>query len=143
MKQVTTFRRQHVSMVKISSPMHRYPILLLLACLAGCAPDDHTTDGLTHAMARASVGCETSRENMQWLESLLIQAGSEGSAYGNVYIIQTSQGTVFVHQPLMMSCLACSTYACDGTAIPLDNPLVYDEVVPGIRPSNLLYKAPL
>ncbi|MCD9014987.1 hypothetical protein [Parachryseolinea silvisoli] len=123
--------------------MHRYLILLLLACLAGCAPDDHTTDGLTHAMTRAAASCETSRENMQWLETLLVQAGSEGSAYGNVYIIPTSQGTVFVHQPVMMSCLACRTFACDGTEITLDNPLVYDEVVPGISPSHLLYKAPL
>jgi hypothetical protein len=43
----------------------------------------------------------------------------------------------------MMSCLACRTFACDGTEITLDNPLVYDEVVPGISPSRLLYKAPL
>lgn len=123
--------------------MRRYLILFLLAGLAGCTPDDHTTDGLTHAMKRASAACETSRDNMQWLESLLIQAGSEGPAYGNVYIIPTSEGTVFVHQPIMMSCLACRTYFCDGTEVPLDNPLVYDEVVPGMGQTNLLYKAPL
>lgn len=129
-------------MVKISS-MYRCLIVFLLAGLAGCTPDDHTTDGLTHAMKRACSSCETSREDMQWLESLLRQAGAEGSAYGNVYMISTHAGTVFVHQPLMMSCLACRTYACDGTEIPLDNPLVHDEVVPGMRPANLLYKAPL
>lgn len=123
--------------------MCRYLIFIMLAGLASCMPDDHTTDGLTHAMKRACASCETSRENMQWLEALLQQAGSEGTAYGNVYMIATSQGTVFVHQPVMMSCLACSTYACDGTEIPLEDPLVYDEVVPGIRPANLLYKAPL
>jgi hypothetical protein len=123
--------------------MCRYLILIVLLGFAGCMPDDHTTDGLTHAMKRASASCETSRENMQWLELLLQRAGSEGPAYGNVYMISTSQGTLFVHQPVMMSCLACSTYACDGTAIPLDDPLVYNEVVPGIRQANLLYKAPL
>lgn len=123
--------------------MYRYLIVFLLAGLAGCTPDDHTTDGLTHAMKRACVSCKASRENMQWLESLLQDAGAEGSAYGSVYMISTHEGTVFVHQPIMMSCLACRTYACDGTVIPLDDPLVHDQVIPGIRSENLLYKAPL
>lgn len=82
---------------------------------------------------------------MTWLDSLLTQAGSPKTmgAYGDVYIVPASQGTVFVHQPVVMSCLGCFVYSCAGDRLQLSQPVIRDEVIPGMQEKNLLYRSTL
>jgi hypothetical protein len=52
---------------------------------------------------------------MAWFTTLLQQASS--SQIGAIYAANIDGRTFFIHQPLIMSCLACVIYDCDGNRI--------------------------
>jgi hypothetical protein len=124
--------------------MRLYVILfaLLVGGLTACSDDgDNSRD---FAMQRAIRACDASLQQMAWLDSLLVRASSTStmSAYGSVYMVPTSQGTMFVHQPVVMSCMACLVYSCSGTRLEVSNDIIVKEVVPGMQEKNLLYRSP-
>jgi hypothetical protein len=116
---------------------------LLAAVTLACS--DNTPDPRNEALQRATTACDASFKQMAWLDSLLIQAESTKtmSAHGDVYMVPTSQGTLFVHQPVVMSCLGCFVYSCAGDRLELSQPVIMDEVIPGMQEKNLLYRSTL
>lgn len=116
---------------------------MLFFCLAAitmaCADD--AAGPRDEAMQRATMACGTSFTEMAWLDLLLTQAESTKtmSAHGDVYMVPTSQGTVFVHQPVVMSCLGCFVYSCSGVRLEFSNPMTADDVIPGMKEENLLF----
>ena len=87
---------------------------LTIGCEQGDA--DIRTPGETLQVA-ASL-CNKRPEDMQWLKTLLEKTRTDYSLAGDLYAGRVDDQVIFIHQPLIVSCLACVLYDCEGNALP-------------------------
>jgi hypothetical protein len=64
--------------------------------------------------------CHKTIPEMNWLEQIIVKAESEDSSKGSIYMGHLDGAVVIVYQPLIMSCLACLVYDCEGNRLSLN-----------------------
>jgi hypothetical protein len=111
--------------------------LLKLFCfitLLSCSNHELSTE----PMAIACEKCGKSRSEMQWLETLLEKIKTDPASRGDLYAVPFEGRTIILQQPIIMSCVACVLYDCDGNRI--DNTtLDIQEFMKGMNQSTRIY----
>lgn len=73
------------------------------------------------------------------MHDLLERSEKDVTLSGNIYGFTLDGQTIFVHQPAIMSCLACLLYDCDGARIDLATIDDMQAVMEEMTPANLIY----
>lgn len=106
---------------------------ILLIC---CDDQDQSMQSPTVLLAAAQ--CGRTAAEMSWMEELLERSKKDVALSGNIYALTMDGQTIFVHQPAVMSCMACLLYNCDGTRV--DHATMdMQAVVEKMTPANLIY----
>ena len=84
--------------------------------------------------------CGKKPAEMLWLKDLILTAKTDMSQNGNIYRGFYDGEVIFIHQPMIMSCLACIIYNCAGQTL---DPATMDHEKLRLNMSaeNLVYKA--
>jgi hypothetical protein len=77
---------------------------------------------------------------MSWLSTLVQQVQTDGALMGDIYAGSVDGRVMFVHQPMIMSCLACVVYDCDGNRIDTST-LDHEKIRTILKPENRIFKA--
>jgi hypothetical protein len=93
--------------------------LLFLIILAGCVNHDVRKPAKEFAMNSACERCNKTSSEMFWFQGLLDKAEDEEAWQGNVYAGELNGSVIFIHQPFLVSCVACHVYDCDGNRLTL------------------------
>jgi hypothetical protein len=114
-------------------------LVLLLSCVNHEFPFDD--DNLPSIQAIAAKKCGHS--DMGWFATVLQQAqGISTTGYtstmGYIYAVSVDGRVLFIHQPLIMSCLACIIYDCYGNRVDIAT-VDLQKVAAAMTPANLLY----
>lgn len=88
--------------------------IFILIVLTACANHDLRKPSKEFAMQRACEQCNKTTSEMFWFQGLLDKAETEESWKGTIYAGELNDETIFVHQPVIVSCMACHVYDCDG-----------------------------
>jgi hypothetical protein len=120
------------------------PAIICCLILLSCVSNDEGPlySGQSLAIERARTLCGVSREEMRWLGDLIDEMETDVALQGNIYGIYTSSGVVFIHQPFIMSCLACVGYDCKGNRIASPTHLS-KQIVNGMKRENIIYERDL
>ena len=92
---------------------------LVFLFICACASDNFSNKNPQTALRRARLACTADQNDMEWFETLLNRMQQEVTAEGRLYMGRVDGIVYFIHQPLMMSCLACVVYDCTGTRVEL------------------------
>jgi hypothetical protein len=82
-----------------------------------CTYHEFTNNQPDVVVKKAAAKCGQPASGMQWLESLLVSAETDFSLRGNIYAVRLDERVIFIHQPFIMSCMACVLYDCSGNRI--------------------------
>ncbi|MBT1700209.1 hypothetical protein KK083_25195 [Fulvivirgaceae bacterium PWU4] len=113
--------------------------LLQLACfivLLSCT--DHKL--LPDPMATACDKCGKSQAEMEWLGTLIENAKTNAGQMGDIYAVPYDGNTFFIHQPVIMSCLGCYVYDCEGNLIEY-TAVDRQKLLSGMNKSNLIFRS--
>jgi len=119
--------------------MKNVALYCLLLLLIACSDSTNNSDPVAAAMERAARECELPIASMGWLLTRIQESRVDPQSKGYFYSFNTSFGRVIVHQPLIMSCLGCGAYTCEGVLIGERTSSEREEIIAGIQPSNILY----
>lgn len=86
-------------------------MLILLSC------EGEDEKPLGASIHLAALQCGKSIDQMQWLTGLISRSEDDATLIGDIYAGKLDGQVVFIHQPLIMSCLACIVYDCDGNLL--------------------------
>jgi hypothetical protein len=105
-------------MVSKRKPDSMKPVVyfaFLLSLFSGCTYHDSPANasGFNYACDQ----CGKTVDQMDWLETLFQKAQEDPSAQGNIYLVEFDGEIIFIHQPIIMSCMPCQLYNCDGDKI--------------------------
>ena len=115
--------------------MTRFLILCLFVASVACEDSD---DSYSESVKLAAVKCGQSPSKMDWLRDLIKSSEQDVSFSGNIYAVTVDGDVIFIHQPAVMSCMACVMYDCDGNRI--DRSAVDPQkVADAMRPSAVIY----
>jgi hypothetical protein len=84
--------------------------------------------------------CGKPTEEMTWLEALIQQSETDMAMRGDIYAGVVEGRMLFIHQPMVMSCLACVIYDCDGNRIEAST-LDHEKLRLIMGPENRIYNA--
>jgi hypothetical protein len=111
--------------------------LLTLICfviLLSCTNHDLSPDPVAIACEK----CGKSRSEMQWMETLVASAKTNAPMMGDLYAVPFEGRVIILHQPMVMSCVACILYDCDGNRI--DNSTIdLQAFIKGMSASTRIY----
>jgi hypothetical protein len=114
--------------------------IFLLIFSMSCSKHD-TADQLfpleEHALSLASTKCQPT-DQMEWLRAVIRKSESDPQYKGNIYAIQYTKGTAFLHQPWISSCLGCLVYDCNGHQL-IASGSELDEIISGANEENVIY----
>lgn len=77
---------------------------------------------------------------MAWFESVLQQADTDPAQQGNIYLAKINNQVLFIHQPAVMSCLACVVYDCQGNRIETDPALIV-QIIPFLTDEHRMFSS--
>jgi hypothetical protein len=89
------------------------------------------------ALSVAASKCQNPYE-MDWLRDLIKLAEENTQYKGSIYAIQYSNGTVFLLQPWISSCFACSLFNCNGDTLTLSEG-EKSEILAEAKDENVIY----
>lgn len=112
-----------------------FVILILLSC---DAEPRRSTSASVHL---ASMFCGKRIPQMQWLMDLIQRSKSDPSLDGDIYAGRYEGQVVFIHQPVIMSCLACVIYDCDGNRLERAT-FDLEKLYPIVHEVNRIYTSP-
>jgi hypothetical protein len=95
----------------------RQLLCLILVTVAACVSDDFDKNSPKMAAIVSSKLCGKAASDMKWLEDLIQNSQTDGTLHGDVYAVKLDGRVIFIHQPMIMSCLACVLYDCEGNPI--------------------------
>jgi hypothetical protein len=100
----------------------------MVASLAACTSNDNDPklESPTLATKRAAVFCHTTQSEMQWMHVLIESSKDDPALSGPIYAFRSKGQAIFMHQPWVMSCLACILYDCEGNRL---DPVSIDQSV--------------
>ena len=118
----------------------RLVCLLLSLTLFSCVKHDLDPISPDNALLLARSMCGKDAGEMQWFSALLKAGENDFAQRGDIYAIELDGNVVFVHQPMILSCVACRLYDCDGSIIQLtiDN---HEKVRKGMNSARKVYAA--
>lgn len=119
--------------------MSRTAILLVFLpfCFSCEDGDDNNTSSSVYI---ASLRCAKSTSEMTWLQELIDKVKNDATQLGDIYAGKYGDQVVFIHQPIVMSCLACVVYDCDGNRLDIAT-LDHEKLRLLINNWNVIYKA--
>ncbi|MDQ2657193.1 MAG: hypothetical protein M3Y60_07210 [Bacteroidota bacterium] len=109
-------------------------ILLLLSC------DDGNADSARGSVSLGAFMCGKKPMEMVWLRDLITKAKTDMALNGNIYRGYYDSQVIFIHQPLIMSCLACIIYDCDGNKLDPAT-LDHEKIRLNMTTANIVYRA--
>ncbi len=118
--------------------MTKFFTYLLLFSAFACADTEPNLE-VESAIARACRACDTHPRDMEWLAELIRAGDANPVAHGNFYAIPTSEGVVIIHQPWVLSCMACSRYDCQGNTPELSESVIVNELIQQMNATTLIY----
>jgi len=77
---------------------------------------------------------------MVWLANLIESVKKDPSLQGNIYRGSYDDYVIFIHQPAVLSCLACIVYDCDGNKLDIST-MDHEKLRLHMRPHNIVYRA--
>jgi len=113
-------------------------IIISFFCLISCGDRDDPGTSPKIALAKASVNCGKIPGEMKWLEDLLRVAKRDDVLRGDIYVTSIDGKVVFIHQPIIMGCLACVLYDCDGNKIRPED-FDHEKLRDGMTSSNRIF----
>lgn len=93
--------------------MGRRTQLFLFVFLLACA-DNHRE---LSPVKIASMRCGKNVSEMQWLQDLIKLGEADMAKRGDIYTGSYDGQVIFIHQPAILSCLACVIYDCEGNKL--------------------------
>lgn len=135
---VTTESANFGSNVKTEPDMSRSVSLFLIILLLSCEDNDRPT--ANGSVAIGAFMCGKKPAEMLWLKDLITKAKTDMSQNGNIYRGFYDGEVIFIHQPMIMSCLACIVYNCDGKKLDPAT-LDHEKLRLNMSAENLVYKA--
>ena len=117
--------------------MWRYTIIISLGLLVSCAKNEPESP-YSSTLKKAGMLCGSSASKLLWMENILKQSESDPAMSGDVYGIVVDGRTLFVHQPMVMSCLGCLLYDCEGKRIDMASVDV-EAVIMAMTPENRIF----
>ena len=118
----------------------RLVAFLMSLIVFSCASHDLDPTSPENALLMARSMCDKDATDMQWFNALLEAGETDFGQRGDIYAIELDGKVVFVHQPMILSCVACRLYSCDGDIIQLtiDN---HEKVREGMNSATKIYAA--
>lgn len=115
------------------------PLLLLLCLfLLSCEDSDEKNGESTTQLGAWMCGKKLSE--MQWLKDLVHEASTDPALNGDIYAGAVDGQMIFIHQPLIMSCLACVIYDCEGKRLDVST-LDHEKILSITKPQHKIYSA--
>jgi hypothetical protein len=121
--------------------MRKTSILFLVTLVVCCTDHQFPNQDPGTVIVVACAKCHVPSEQMQWLQTLIADMKTDVSSRGDIYAISLDNKTLFVHQPLIMSCLGCALYECDGTR-PDRATINLEALHAQMSQSNIIYSYP-
>lgn len=116
--------------------MVRTTHLLLFLFIFACADNDRELP----PVKLASMRCGKSVSEMQWLQDLIKLGEADMAKRGDIYAGSYDDQVIFIHQPLILSCLACVIYDCDGNKLD-SSTMDVNKIILSMEPKNRIYRA--
>lgn len=85
----------------------------LIICLS-CTDEK---DNVGISVRAGSWMCGKTMNEMEWLRLLIVESETDMAKRGDIYAGKVDGRMLFIHQPAVMSCLACVVYDCDGNKL--------------------------
>ena len=104
-----------------------------------CTNHNFTDNQPDSVLKKAASKCGQPATDMQWLESLLLESQTNFSQKGNIYAVRLNERVIFVHQPFVMSCMACVLYDCSGNRVNVETADI-QKLVAQMNNSTLIYE---
>ena len=82
--------------------------------------------------------CGKSVVEMEWMKTLILQSETDMTLRGDIYAGSYKGEVIFIHQPMIMSCLACVIYDCDGNQLSTAT-MDHEEIILNMAPRNRIY----
>lgn len=100
-------------------PVARALSILFMAAILACSSNDNDLRQESPAIAikRAADFCDSPKSEMKWVSDLIESSKDDPALAGPIYAFRSNGQAVFMHQPWIMSCLACILYDCDGNRL--------------------------
>jgi hypothetical protein len=116
--------------------MLRTTRLLLFLLIFACEDNDLKLA----PVEMAGLHCGKNVAEMQWLQDLIKLGETNMAKRGDIYVGSYDGQVIFVHQPVILSCLACIIYDCQGNKL---DPSAMDlqKVVLNMESKNRIYSA--
>jgi hypothetical protein len=118
--------------------MNRTYAFIFFLLLTSCNDDDKHSPIITAKMG--SMMCGKTMGQMQWLKELVVQSETDMALMGDIYAGSVDGQIIFIHQPMVMSCLACVLYDCDGNKIE-SHTMDHEKLRLIMRQENRIYDA--
>lgn len=115
-------------------------VIISYICFISCADREDPVTSPKLALAKACVSCGKTPDEMEWFDNLLRLAGTDDALRGDIYVTSIDGNIVFIHQPLIMGCLACVLYDCDGNKIPPED-FDHEKLRVGMTTANRIFRA--
>ena len=90
-------------------PVQLFLILLIFACA------DNNRE--LSPVRIASMRCGKNVSEMQWLQDLIKLGEADMAKRGDIYAGSYDGQVIFIHQPAILSCIACVIYDCEGNKL--------------------------
>ncbi len=118
--------------------MPRVVALLSIVLLLSC--DDGNPTSTSGPVTLGAVMCGKKPMEMMWLRDLVKKAQTDMALNGNIYRGYYDGQVIFIHQPMIMSCLACIIYDCSGNKLDPAT-LDHEKIRLNMTRANVVYQA--
>ena len=111
--------------------------IAMVMMMTACTSHNIVNNNISAVLEKARGKCDNSTEEMSWLQDLIIHAEKNGQQ-GNIYAVHLDNETIIIHQPFVMSCLACNLYNCAGEKLDFAHHRT-EELLSSLTEKNLIY----
>ena len=113
---------------------------LVLLLLTACVNHEFPNNDVATAVDRACKLCNKPISEMMWFAEIVRKADSDPGLQGNIYKARIDDQVLFIHQPAIMSCVACVVYNCNGDRVSAD-PALIEKIIPFFTTEHLLFSS--
>jgi hypothetical protein len=96
-------------------------------------------------MAHTPCGVKNPVKDLPWLKEIINKAESvteRGTYAGTIHLVEYEGQSYFIHQPYVMSCMACVVYDCEGNKLPvISEPDKHMALIERMSEKNIIYRS--
>ena len=115
-------------------------IFILIFTALSCTDEGFDNTVTAESLKAAGMMCNKNPREMEWFRLLLAEIENNPGMLGDIYAIPLNGKTLFVHQPMIMSCFACVIYDCNGETI-APSSVDQQALLEGFTEQNKIYRA--